>query len=162
MNEGKEFLPLLLQDWERSCVVNVIPNRLLNKNIGQKCVNILSARIVENNNFVVGLIRWNFAFNLCLKWFLFVVWANKHFFVFSNFACKQALIEAVLFYLHSDATFLSFKKKCLFYQVSKFEVAFFRYFCMQVPFFGPASRISCYDKENCFVISYNFLSNISS
>ena len=40
-----------------------------------------------------------------------MVWANKHFFLFFNFAFKQALMEAVLFYLHSDATFLSFKKK---------------------------------------------------
>ena len=41
LNEGKEFLPLFLQDKERSCVINIIPNRLLNKNIGHKCVNIL-------------------------------------------------------------------------------------------------------------------------
>ena len=40
-----------------------------------------------------------------------MVWANKHFFLFFNFACKKALIKAVSFYLRSDATFLSFKKK---------------------------------------------------
>ena len=130
MNEGKEFLPLLLQNREPSCVINVIPSRLLNKNIGQKCVNILEARIVENNNFAVGIILWTFAFNLRLKWFLFVVWANKHFFLFFNFAFRQALMEAVLFIYIQMQLFSVLRKKCLFSQVSKFQVAFFRYFCL--------------------------------
>ena len=33
LNEGQEFLPLLLQNRERSCAINVISNSLLNKNI---------------------------------------------------------------------------------------------------------------------------------